>query len=153
MDKPIYQENNDVCYQLRTLNIDVLNDLSKANIDVLEKNIDVFKHQRFLLSTSSSSHRRLPLHRVSGVTYPIVAHWIWSPDGWLSQIGYSDFSGAGAVHLLAGTCSFVAALFIGPRIGRFSTVAPTEYNGHSMPVYSAPRHYISSLSAPTYTCV
>ncbi|CAI6347876.1 unnamed protein product [Macrosiphum euphorbiae] len=71
---------------------------------------------------------------VSGVTYPIASHWTWSPDGWLLKIGYSDFSGAGTVHLLAGTCSFVAALFIGPRNGRFSTIAPNEYNGHSMPL-------------------
>ncbi|XP_015364082.1 PREDICTED: putative ammonium transporter 1 [Diuraphis noxia] len=71
---------------------------------------------------------------ISGVTYPIASHWTWSPDGWLLKIGYSDFSGAGTVHLLAGSCSFIAALFIGPRNGRFSTIAPNEYNGHSMPL-------------------
>lgn len=72
---------------------------------------------------------------VSGFTYPIVSHWVWSPDGWLRTSGYSDFSGAGVVHLLAGTCSFVAALFIGPRLGRFSSVAhPSEYSGHSTPL-------------------
>lgn len=71
---------------------------------------------------------------VSGVTYPIVSHWVWSPDGWLVKIGFSDFSGAGVVHLLAGTCSFVAALFIGPRIGRFDSITSNQYNGHSMPV-------------------
>jgi len=71
---------------------------------------------------------------ISGITYPIASHWVWSSDGWLMKIGYSDFSGAGPVHLLAGTCSFVAALFIGPRIGRFSTTASNQYSGHSMPL-------------------
>lgn len=69
-----------------------------------------------------------------GVTYPIVSHWVWSPEGWLMKIGFSDFSGAGPVHLLAGTCSFVAALFIGPRMGRFNSACENEFSGHSMPV-------------------
>ncbi|VVC43294.1 Ammonium transporter,Ammonium transporter AmtB-like domain [Cinara cedri] len=72
---------------------------------------------------------------ISGFTYPIVSHWVWSSDGWLLKLGYTDFSGAGAVHMLAGTCSFVAALFIGPRIGRFGNFnGSNEYSGHSMPL-------------------
>ncbi|XP_050521489.1 putative ammonium transporter 1 isoform X2 [Daktulosphaira vitifoliae] len=71
---------------------------------------------------------------ISGVTYPIVAHWVWAPNGWLLNLGYSDFSGAGAVHLLAGTCSFIAALFLGPRTGRFDSSNPRDFNGHSMPL-------------------
>ncbi|XP_050437021.1 putative ammonium transporter 1 [Adelges cooleyi] len=71
---------------------------------------------------------------ISGVTYPIVAHWVWSPNGWLNNLGYYDFSGAGAVHMLAGTCSFIAALFLGPRIGRFDYLNEKEFKGHSMPL-------------------
>lgn len=70
----------------------------------------------------------------TGITYPIVSHWVWSPDGWLLKLGYSDFSGTGAVHLLSGTCSFVAALFVEPRTGRFNNLAPNQYTGHSMTV-------------------
>jgi len=93
--------------------------------------------QNELYITSARSLTKTPsgfFYCVLGITYPIASHWVWSSDGWLMKIGYSDFSGAGPVHLLAGTCSFVAALFIGPRIGRFSTTASNQYSGHSMPV-------------------
>lgn len=56
---------------------------------------------------------------VSGITYPIVAHWVFAPIGWLKNNYYKD-TGAGPVHLLGGTCSFVAAVYIGPRLGRFN---------------------------------
>lgn len=87
---------------------------------------------------------------VSGFTYPIVSHWVWSPDGWLLKLGYFDFSGAGAVHLLAGTCSFVAALFIGPRLGRFSfDNSSNKYTGHSTPV----RTQIIPFDIILYYCI
>lgn len=57
---------------------------------------------------------------ITGIVYPIVVHWVWSPEGWLNQLGYKDFSGAGPVHVLGGVSSFFGALIIGPRIGRFT---------------------------------
>ncbi|XP_068081982.1 putative ammonium transporter 1 [Anabrus simplex] len=74
---------------------------------------------------------------VSGFMYPIVSHWVWDEQGWLLQLGYRDFAGSGAVHLLAGTCSLVGAVILGPRIGRFKSRNPSqmeeqlELAGHS----------------------
>ena len=39
--------------------------------------------------------------------------------GWLSNLGVVDIAGSGSVHLVGGTCAFVAAWFIGPRLGRY----------------------------------
>lgn len=72
---------------------------------------------------------------ISGVTYPIVSRWVWAEQGWLNRLGYSDFAGSGAVHLFAGTCSFVAAYLMGPRIGRFGNGRySTPPPGHSLPL-------------------
>ena len=60
-----------------------------------------------------------------------MSHWVWSDNGWLSSLGYSDFAGSGPVHVLGGTCSLVAAVLLGPRIGRFDG---KEMPGHSTPV-------------------
>lgn len=47
MYKQIYQEISYICYHRRTLNIDVLNNMSKINIDVLEKKINVLRTSLF----------------------------------------------------------------------------------------------------------
>nr|XP_018896663.1 PREDICTED: putative ammonium transporter 1 isoform X1 [Bemisia tabaci] len=70
---------------------------------------------------------------ISAVIYPIASHWVWADGGWLAEMGYSDFAGAGVVHMLAGTLSFIAAQSIGPRIDRFKNGAPP---GHSTPLVS-----------------
>ncbi|KAK0060326.1 ammonium transporter 1, partial [Biomphalaria pfeifferi] len=80
--------------------------------------------------------------------YPVVTHWVWTPEGWLTQgltyeingvnetIGYHDFAGSGVVHVVGGTASFFAALFLGPRIGRFHKETGTviRIRGHSVPL-------------------
>ncbi|KAJ8881153.1 hypothetical protein PR048_017626 [Dryococelus australis] len=77
---------------------------------------------------------------VSGFVYPMVSHWVWSEQGWLQQLGFKDFAGSGVVHLLGGTCSLVAAVFLGPRLGRFDgTLGPEHFVGHSTPVITAIR--------------
>ncbi|KAL0271894.1 UNVERIFIED_CONTAM: hypothetical protein PYX00_005058 [Menopon gallinae] len=68
---------------------------------------------------------------ISGVIYPVVSHWVWAKGGWLIDMGYTDFAGSGAVHLLGGACSLIAAMLLGPRIGRFERV---EMPGHSIPL-------------------
>ncbi|RKP53981.1 ammonium transporter [Cohnella endophytica] len=56
---------------------------------------------------------------MTGLIYPISGHWIWSSNGWLAKLGMIDFAGSAAIHALGGFAALAAALFIGPRIGRF----------------------------------
>ena len=72
---------------------------------------------------------------ISGLVYPVVAHWAWTEHGWLAVNGYIDFAGSGVVHHLGGVCGFVGAVFLGPRIGRFDARGkPVNIPGHSVPL-------------------
>ena len=54
--------------------------------------------------------------------YPVVAHWVWHPNGWLRDNDtktYIDFAGAGAVHLLGGASGFIGAVILGSRYDIF----------------------------------
>ena len=53
----------------------------------------------------------------STLVYAPIAHWVWSPDGWLAGVGVLDFAGGTVVHLSSGVAALVAALFIGRRSG------------------------------------
>jgi Amt family ammonium transporter len=55
---------------------------------------------------------------VTGFIYPIVGHWAWGPDGWLSLRGFHDFAGSTVVHTIGGTISLAGAIALGPRLGR-----------------------------------
>ena len=39
---------------------------------------------------------------ICGVIYPIVTHWVWSGQGWLTDLGFIDFAGSGVVHMVGG---------------------------------------------------
>ena len=39
---------------------------------------------------------------ITGFIYPIIAHWVWHPEGWLSIMGFHDFAGSAVVHLTGG---------------------------------------------------
>ncbi len=56
---------------------------------------------------------------ISALIYPIEAHWIWG-GGWLAQLGFHDFAGSCAIHMVGGTCAFIGAWMLGPRIGKFT---------------------------------
>lgn len=56
---------------------------------------------------------------ISLVVYPISGHWIWSSEGWLCEMGFHDFAGSTAVHMVGGVAAFVGALILGPRIGKY----------------------------------
>jgi ammonium transporter, Amt family len=58
---------------------------------------------------------------VSGFIYPIIGHWAWGPDGWLTTITpvpFHDFAGSTVVHTIGGFISIAGAIVLGPRIGR-----------------------------------
>ncbi|CAL0309803.1 unnamed protein product [Lupinus luteus] len=78
---------------------------------------------------------------LTGLVYPVVAHWFWSSDGWGSPAraenllfgsGVIDFAGSGVVHLVGAVAGFWGALIEGPRIGRFDhSGRPVPMRGHS----------------------
>ena len=50
--------------------------------------------------------------------FPIEAHWIWG-GGWLSQLGFHDFAGSCAIHMVGGISALIGAKILGARIGKF----------------------------------
>ena len=77
---------------------------------------------------------------MSTFTYPIVAHWAWSPEGWLYKKGFQDIAGSGkqdsfnsmgrhaqletcfqnfvvlaVVHIVGGATGLVGTKLLGPR--------------------------------------
>lgn len=56
---------------------------------------------------------------LSAVVYPISGHWIWG-GGWLAEMGFHDFAGSTAVHMVGGVAAFVGAKILGPRIGKYT---------------------------------
>ncbi|MDP9270515.1 MAG: ammonium transporter [Chloroflexota bacterium] len=51
------------------------------------------------------------------LVYAPIAHWVWSPNGWLAHLGVLDFAGGTVVHLSSGVSALVAALIVGRRMG------------------------------------
>jgi Amt family ammonium transporter len=49
--------------------------------------------------------------------YAPLAHWVWSPGGWIFEMGALDFAGGTVVHISSGISALVAALVIGKRVG------------------------------------
>ena len=69
---------------------------------------------------------------ISLFIYPISGHWIWG-GGWLSQLGFHDFAGSTAVHMVGGVAALVGAKILGPRIGKYSHDGkPRAMPGHSL---------------------
>ncbi len=75
---------------------------------------------------------------ISALIYPIEAHWIWG-GGWLSQIGFHDFAGSCAIHMVGGISALVGAAILGPRIGKFTK----DKNGNITKVNAIPGHNIT----------
>ena len=72
---------------------------------------------------------------ISAVVYPVEAHWIWG-GGWLSQMGFHDFAGSCAIHMVGGLTAFIGAAMVGARIGKFSR----DKNGKVTKVHAFPGH-------------
>lgn len=69
---------------------------------------------------------------ISAVIYPISGHWIWG-GGWLAQLGFHDFAGSTAVHMVGGVAALVGAKILGPRIGKYTKDGKAQaIPGHSI---------------------
>lgn len=69
---------------------------------------------------------------ISAVIYPVSGHWIWG-GGWLSKLGFHDFAGSSAVHMVGGIAALVGAALLGPRIGKYDKNGrPKAIPGHSL---------------------
>ena len=75
---------------------------------------------------------------ISALIYPIEAHWIWG-GGWLSQIGFHDFAGSCAIHMVGGISALIGAKILGPRIGKFTR----DTSGKVLKVNAFPGHSIA----------
>jgi len=51
------------------------------------------------------------------LVYSPVAHWVWSPLGWINALGAADFAGGTVVHINAGVAGLICALVLGKRLG------------------------------------
>mmetsp|Transcript_13429 Transcript_13429/g.27170 ORF Transcript_13429/g.27170 Transcript_13429/m.27170 type:complete len:473 (-) Transcript_13429:255-1673(-) len=86
---------------------------------------------------------------ITAFIYPVVVHWVWSPQGWLSAFktdrtrvighgadenacGFIDYAGSGVVHLTGGVSGLIGALFVGARTGRWEN--PSLFSGHNYPL-------------------
>lgn len=76
---------------------------------------------------------------ISALIYPIEAHWIWG-GGWLSQLGFHDFAGSCAIHMVGGISALIGAKILGPRIGKFvkdkngKVTKVNAFPGHNIPI-------------------
>ncbi len=76
---------------------------------------------------------------ISALIYPIEAHWIWG-GGWLAQMGFHDFAGSTAIHMVGGISALIGAKILGPRIGKFvkdkdgKVTKVNAFPGHNLPI-------------------
>ncbi len=69
---------------------------------------------------------------ISLFIYPVSGHWIWG-GGWLSKLGFHDFAGSTAVHMVGGICALIGAAMLGPRIGKYDKNGkPRAILGHNL---------------------
>lgn len=69
---------------------------------------------------------------ISAIVYPISGHWIWG-GGWLAELGFHDFAGSTAVHMVGGVAALVGAAILGPRIGKYTKDGKARaIPGHSL---------------------
>ena len=80
---------------------------------------------------------------LTGFVYPVVVHWVWSAEGFLSawvtsdslkgklfaDVGMVDFAGCGVVHMVGGLAGLIGASVLGPRSGEWK-----KYGTHNAPL-------------------
>ena len=71
---------------------------------------------------------------ISLIVYPVSGHWIWG-GGWLSELGFHDFAGSCAVHMVGGVAALIGAIILGPRIGKYTKDGKSKaIPGHNLTV-------------------
>ena len=76
---------------------------------------------------------------ISLIVYPIEAHWIWG-GGWLAGLGFHDYAGSTAIHMVGGITALIGAIIVGPRIGKYEydkngkVIKVNAIQGHSIPL-------------------
>lgn len=76
---------------------------------------------------------------ISLVVYPIEAHWVWG-GGWLAGLGFHDYAGSAAIHMVGGIAALIGAIILGPRLGKYvkdksgKVVKVNAIPGHSIPL-------------------
>ena len=75
---------------------------------------------------------------ISAFIYPVEAHWIWG-GGWLAQMGFHDFAGSCAIHMVGGISALIGAKMLGPRIGKFTK----DKRGNITKVNAFPGHNLA----------
>ena len=57
---------------------------------------------------------------LTGFIYPIQGYWNWG-EGFLYQMGYSDYAGSGTVHLCGAAAALAVVNVLGPRKGKYNS--------------------------------
>ncbi len=60
------------------------------------------------------------------LVYSPLAHWVWSPEGWLFKLGALDFAGGTVVHVSSGVSALIVALVIGKRVTNGDRMEPHD---------------------------
>ena len=85
---------------------------------------------------------------ISAVVYPIEAHWVWG-GGWLTNafagVYYVDFAGSSLIHMVGGISSFIGAIILGPRWGKYldKDGKPTLERRKAVHVRAIPGHNLT----------
>ena len=73
---------------------------------------------------------------ISLLVYPIEAGWIWNSQGWLVKLGFHDFAGSCAIHMVGGIAALIGAIFLGPRLGKYTKEKDGSIKTHAIPGHS-----------------
>lgn len=73
---------------------------------------------------------------ISAVVYPIEAGWVWNTQGWLYQLGFIDYAGSAAIHMVGGVTALIGAALLGPRIGKYYVDESGKKQARAIPGHS-----------------